>query len=72
MLINHLVAEATEKVVQNDEMRVNIFSRTSFLVNCIKSEADNIINSQGVKLKFSKNSFSREKEDVLLVFEGVE
>ena len=51
VLINHLVAEATEKVMKNDEMRVNCFVRTGSLLQHTKSEADDLIKPQGVRTK---------------------
>ena len=51
VLINHLVAEATEKVVKKDEMRVGCFVRTGSLLHWTKSEADDLIKPQGVKSK---------------------
>ena len=51
VLINHLVAEATEKVMKNDEMRVNCFVMTGSLLQYTKSEADDLIKPQGVRTK---------------------
>ena len=51
VLINHLVAEATETVVKKDEMRVNCFVRTGSLLHWTKSESDDLIKLQGVKSK---------------------
>ena len=43
VLINNLVAEATEKAMKNDDMRINCFVRTGFLLRYTKSKADDSI-----------------------------
>ena len=45
VLINCLIADVMEKVMINDEMRVNYFVRTGYLLQYAKSEADNLIKS---------------------------
>ena len=45
MLINHLVAEATEKSVQKDEMRANCFATTCYLLHYAKSEDNDLVKS---------------------------
>ena len=43
VLINHLVAEATENATNKDEMRANCFVRTGSLLHWTKSEVDDSI-----------------------------
>ena len=71
-LINYLVAETTEKVVKNNEMRVNYFARTSCLVNFINSKANDLIKSQGVTRNFfMPGSCASNKETVNCVCPSV-
>ena len=61
VLINNLVAEATENSVQKDEMRENCFARTGYLLHYSTSEADELIKPQGVRSKiFIPNSYAEE------------
>ena len=61
VLISYLVAEATEKAAQNDEMRANCFVRTGSLSHCTKSVADGLIKPQGVRIKIvMPNSYAEE------------
>ena len=50
-LINHLVAEAIEKVIKKDEMRVRCFLRTGSLIQYTKSKIDDLIKLQCIKSK---------------------
>ena len=61
MLINYLVAEATEKLVQKDEMRANCFATTGYLLHYAKSEDNDLVKSQGVRSKiFILNYYAEE------------
>ena len=51
VLINNLVAEATEKVMKKDDTRINCFVGTGCLIHYTKFEADDLIKPQGLMSK---------------------
>ena len=51
VLSNNLVAEASEKALKKDGVRINCFARTGYLMSHIKSEAGDLIKPQGSKSK---------------------
>ena len=51
VLLSNLVGEANEKVLNNDDMRVNCFVRTGCLLQYEPSDSDNLIKPQGVRSK---------------------
>ena len=64
VLINHLIAKATEKVLKKDEMRAGCFARTDSLLQWIKSEAGNLIKPQCIKSKIIAPDCFIEDEEI--------
>ena len=65
-LVSHVVADATETALKEDESRVACFARTGCLLEFTRSDNDDKINPQGVVSKIimpSTNTCTTEMDD---------